>query len=58
VVQLLRARGPMHPPLGGSSTPIATATGLQRRSTLPECAAAGHAVAATGRWRPRNDLSG
>ena len=27
VVQLLRARGPTHPPLGGSATPDATATG-------------------------------
>ena len=35
MVQLLRARGPMHPPLGGSPAPSATATALQRRSTLP-----------------------
>ncbi len=33
--------------LGGSATPGATATSLQRRSTLPGSAAAGHAVAAT-----------
>jgi hypothetical protein len=56
-VQLLRARGPTHPPLGGSPTPCAAATGLQRRGTLPGSAAAGHAVAATARWRPRHDLS-
>ena len=57
MVQLLRARGPMHPPLGGSSTPSATATALQRRTTLPGSAAASHAVAATARWRPGHDLS-
>jgi uncharacterized protein YgbK (DUF1537 family) len=31
----------MHPPLGGSPSPSATATGLQRRSTLPVSAIAG-----------------
>ena len=47
----------MHPPLGGSPTPSATATALQRRSTLPCSDAAGHAVAATARRRPRHALS-
>ena len=56
VVQLLRARGPTHPPWGGSPTPGATAMAPQRRSSLPQSAAAGHAVAATARWRPRHDL--
>ena len=57
VVQRLRARGPTHSPLGGSATPGATATGLQRRGTLPGGAAAGNAVATTARWHPRHDLS-
>ena len=57
MVQLLRAREPTHPPLRGSPTPSATATVPRRRSTLPGNAAAGHAVAASARLRPRHALS-